>query len=958
MRAGFRTIAGLLALAWALCDPASAGAATNAAGRLRVAVDDDLAPYFSRGADGQPVGFAVDVFRAAAQAAGLSVELSAAHQGSIAVDFGKGEVDVALTVSGPPALEKALLTEAYARTEPVLYGRAGEVQRPGPQDAPGKRLAVVRNEMSSVEAIRRGWISMMPLGSGRLALRLLGRGEVGFVLIDRQVALASLHNAHVRDVAPLEAMPELARDLRFFVRGDLPEVARALDGGLAAIRANGLYDRIRTDWFGLQPEGNSVWTELRPYAPALALALFLTVVLHRWRLDQRTRTLRTDLRASEDQFRQITEYIEEVFWATAPDKSRMLYVSPAYERIWGRPCRELMENPVSWIDAVDPEDRERVRAAVAVRQQEGTYDEVYRIRQPGGERRWIRDRAFPVRDATGNVVRLVGIAEDITSQQELLDRLATLQREQEQMVAQRTAELTAANAALLKSQERVQALLHAFPDMVFRMDRNGVFLDYSAPHVSLHVPPDRIIGHNFRDMGFPADMVRDAMAANEEALESGRIVSFEYNLPVDGMVRYFEARVVRSGTDELVSTVRDVTDRREFEEKRRALEARLHESQKMESIGTLAGGIAHDFNNILGAILGYSELLAMDASTSAEARATLNEVAKAGRRGADMVRQILTFSRRQRHERRPLHLPPVLQESIRFLRASLPATIEIVTDLAPDVASVSADPTQMQQVLMNLCTNAAHAMRDRPGRLEVALRNVELGADAGRPVSGLAPGRYVELSVADSGVGIAERDLPRIFEPFFTTKRQGEGTGLGLSVVHGIVTDHEGAITVSSRQQVGTIFRIFLPALAAVAELPVESEVAYAPGRSERVMFVDDEDAMTDMSTRLLVRMGYQVTSFTRPEEAIAVFMEGPHHFDVVVTDLNMPRLSGLDVARTVHATQPSMPIILVSGFLSGENIPPPEDSGIRETLSKPFTARQLSAALRRVLDESPRRPS
>ena len=958
MRAGFRTFAGLVALAWALCDPAFAGAATNAAGRLRVFVDDDLAPYSSRGADGQPVGFAVDVLRAAARAAGLEADLTTTHAGGIVAEFIKGEVDVALTSGGPPALDDALATAPYGRSEPVLYGRVGEKRRPAQLEAEGGRIAIVRSEVATAEAFRRGWMNMLPLSSGRIAFRLLARSEVAFVILDRQVALACLHNSHVRDVAPLEAMPELARDLRFFVHRDLPDVVTKLDAGLAAIRASGEYDRIRTEWFGFPAVRASVWAELRPYLPALALAVLLGIGLHFWRMEQRTRALRTNLRASEDQFRQITEYIEEVFWASAPDKSRMLYVSPAYERIWGRPCRELLANPVSWIDAVEPEDRERVRAAVATRQTEGTYDEVYRIRQPGGARRWIRDRAFPVRDATGAVVRLVGIAEDITAQQELLDRLEALKREQEQVVEQRTAELTAANAALLKSQERVQALLHAFPDMVFRMDRSGVFLDYSAPHVSLHVPADRIIGHNLRDMGFPAEMVRDALAANEEALESGRIVSFEYTLPVDGAPRHFEARVVRSGTDELVSTVRDVTDRREFEEKRRALEARLHESQKMESIGTLAGGIAHDFNNILGAILGYSELLAMDASTSAEARATLNEIAKAGRRGADMVRQILTFSRRQRHERRPLHLPPVLQESVRFLRASLPATIEIITDLAPDVASVSADPTQMQQVLMNLCTNAAHAMRDRPGRLEVALRNVEVGDAVGRPVAGLAPGRYVELSVSDSGVGIAERDLPRIFEPFFTTKRQGEGTGLGLSVVHGIITDHEGAITVSSRQQVGTTFRIFLPALSAAAETPVETEVVYAPGRAERVMFVDDEDAMTDMSTRLLVRMGYQVTSFTRPEEAIAVFMEGPHHFDVVVTDLNMPRLSGLDVARTVHATQPSMPIILVSGFLSGEAIPPSEESGIRETLSKPFTARQLSAALRRVLDETGRRPA
>lgn len=267
---------------------------------------------------------------------------------------------------------------------------------------------------------------------------------------------------------------------------------------------------------------------------------------------------------------------------------------------------------------------------------------------------------------------------------------------------------------------------------------------------------------------------------------------------------------------------------------------------------------------------------------------------------------------------------------------------------------MDADPTQIQQVLMNLCTNAAYAMRDRPGRLTVTLRNTEVNDESAPEHPVLAAGPYVQLTVQDTGVGIAETDLPRIFEPFFTTKPAGEGTGLGLSVVHGIIKDHEGAITVSSRPQVGTTFHIYLPALRGTVATESEASHQLQRGRSEHILFVDDEAPMADMARRLLMQLGYRVTAFTRPEEAVSAFMAQPASFALVITDLNMPRVSGLDLARTVHATDPGKPILLVSGFLAGEQFPPATETGIAETLAKPFTARQLSAAVRRLLDGVP----
>ena len=941
--------------------PGPAAAASNRL--VRVGCDDDYAPFFSRSDDNRAAGFGVEVLRAAAQAAGLTAEVTHGNTGALLADLRDARLDVLLTTGLPGSKHTTLSTTPFYRSTPVLYGRRGETGRPDAAAA-DREVAMVRHLISPAEALGINWPMPIPLGSGRAALRALARGEVDFVVMDRLVALDCLHNTRL-DVVPLESLPELGKDLPFFVRAELPEVAQRLSDGLVAIKASGEWDHIYNRWFGIIDPPPPTLGDYLAYTPALALALVLLLLLHLWRLEQRTRALQAEvrtrerlqgeLRTSEDQFRQIAENINEVFWVSSLDKRTMYYVSPAYARIWGRPVEELLTQPRSWMDAIHPDDRARVRQAALTRQAPGDYDESYRILRPDGSQRWIRDRAFPVSDHEGKVARLVGIAEDITAQQEALARVELMNREQEAVVAQRTAELTAVNQALRESQERLQALLHTIPDMVFRMDRNGTFLDYSVPHAATHVPRDRIIGRNLREMGFPEAMVRDALAANEHALSSGQFVTFEYTLPTGDGPRNFEARVVKSGPNELVSAVRDITERRQYEEQRRALETRLFESQKMESMGTLAGGIAHDFNNILGAILGYSELLQMDAAVPEDAKSTLQEVIKAGRRGAEMVRQILTFSRRQRQERRPINLPPVVRESMRFLRSTLPATVEITSDIASEVAAVDADPTQIQQVLMNLCTNAAYAMRDRPGRLTVTLCNAEMGDTASPGVPGLAAGTYVRLSVQDTGVGIAEADLPRIFEPFFTTKPPGEGTGLGLSVVHGIIKDHEGAITVTSRPQIGTTFQIYLPALAAAVAPETELSHQLQRGRSEHILFVDDEAPMADMARRLLMQLGYRVTAFTRPEEAVSAFMAQPASFALVVTDLNMPRFSGLDLARAVHATDSATPILLVSGFLAGEQFPPPEETGIAETLAKPFTARQLSAAVRRLLDGATR---
>lgn len=368
----------------------------------------------------------------------------------------------------------------------------------------------------------------------------------------------------------------------------------------------------------------------------------------------------------------------------------------------------------------------------------------------------------------------------------------------------------------------------------------------------------------------------------------------------------------------------DVTERSEAMEARRRLEQQLSEAQKMESIGTLASGIAHDFNNVLAAIQGNAHLAKedLDAGRPADVSLSLEQIIKASDRARRLVDRILTFSRRDNAQRQVQRLLPVVQETLALLRSTLPAGVELLEHIEDAAACAEIDRVQFEQVLINLCTNAWHALGDSGGRIKVGLRTESLESGASVPM-GLLPGRFVCLSVEDNGSGMSEQVLQRIFEPFFTTKPVGKGTGLGLSVVHSIVKAHDGAITVRSTPGQGTRFDIFVPALpAALASAPAPGAAALPDalqGRGERVLLVEDDLLMSVMLEKLLARHGYRVQHHHDPEQAIAAVDADPASFDIVVTDFNMPKHSGLDVIAAIRSVRPGLPTILISGYVSDE---------------------------------------
>jgi PAS domain S-box-containing protein len=710
-----------------------------------------------------------------------------------------------------------------------------------------------------------------------------------------------------------------------------------LDGQRTAVFQDRRYVR-----FDGTPIDLEVAATLYPDPAGPALQIILRDITERKRAEAVSRE-------SEERFRQIAESIDEVFWITPPNKDRMIYVSPAYEQIWGRPCAELYVNPRNWLAAVHPDDRDRVIHAAMTKQTEGTYDEEYRIIRPDGGERWIRDRAFPLRDDAGKIYRVVGLAEDITARKRVESEIRALSEQLEARVVERTVQLRDANEALRKADSRQRALLNAIPDVVFRIHRDGTFLDFSAPRGTALLPPERIIGSNLMDAAIP-DGVRTAFtSAIDRAVSSGTVVPLEYDLPADGEPRQFEARIVRSGPDEVVATIRDISARKSAEKHRERLEQQLRQSQKMEAIGTLAGGIAHDFNNILTAILGYAELLRTQVRGQTGVEERLAEIAKAGARAKDLVAQILTFSRRQDHSRKAMSLGPAIDEALKLLRAAIPASIEIDVEVDPELPPVLADATQIHQVVMNLATNAAAAMAGGPGRLGVRCTTVELD-EAVAADAGLTAGRFVRLVIEDSGCGMPPEIVDRIYDPFFTTKGPGEGTGLGLSVVHGIVKAHEGAIFVESRVGEGTTFRIYFPALLERHPTGVRPRTGTTEGRGEHVLCVDDEPALIELLRDQLESLGYRVTAHVSPTEALTDFLEHPLDFDVLLTDLTMPALSGADLAEKVLAVRPDLPIVMATGYGRVISEDRARELGLRPLLYKPFTMVALGDAIQDAL--------
>jgi two-component system cell cycle sensor histidine kinase/response regulator CckA len=531
----------------------------------------------------------------------------------------------------------------------------------------------------------------------------------------------------------------------------------------------------------------------------------------------------------------------------------------------------------------------------------------------------------------------------------------TLARAANRMIMERNK----AEAALRDSERKYRELVQSVNSIILRMDTEGniIFINKYA-QIFFGYNEKEILGKNVIGTivpqvdrnGFNLEAMIKDIGTQPERYTSNENENLRCNgerVRVAWMNRAIydeEGRVT-----EILCVGIDVTEKWQ-------LEKRLAQAQKMEAIGTLAGGIAHDFNNILSAIMGYTELSLIDITQDSAIRSNLKQVLKAGGRAKELVQQILTYSRQREGEMQPLKINLIVNEALKLLRASLPSTIQIQNSIKSNLAVIS-DPTNIHQVIMNLCTNAGYAMQEKGGLLQVNLEDVDLDADFVKHYPDMNPGKFVRLTVSDTGHGMTPEVMERIFDPFFSTKKKGEGTGMGLSVVHGIVKSHGGAITVGSTPGQGSVFQLYFPAIESLLNPQNESVNLMVTG-TERILFVDDEPFQADIAQMMLNRLGYRLTTCTNSVEALAAFRQTPQEFDLVITDMTMPRMPGDVLARELLSIRPDIPIIACTGYSERINSQIANEIGIRELVMKPLVIKDIARVIRRVLDENIERPT
>ena len=512
---------------------------------------------------------------------------------------------------------------------------------------------------------------------------------------------------------------------------------------------------------------------------------------------------------------------------------------------------------------------------------------------------------------------------------------------------------------LAVSEQKYRRLIEALRENYFfyTHDHSGLFT-YLSPSITnvLGYSREEFKNH-FNEYLTPCDLNNNLKRYTEQSLKGLRQPPFEIEIThKNGNIHRLEI------TEEPVLTpngrvitvegiAHDITQRIKTQEEREKLQKKLVQAQKMEAIGTLAGGIAHDFNNILSAIIGYTELSRLSVSKENEISGYLDSVVQAGHRARELVHQILTFSRQAEKEFKPVLVKAIMKEALKLLRASLPSTIEIKNSIISD-SLVMADPTQIHQVIMNLCVNAGHAMRKKGGLLEVELKNVQLEEDFKSQFPDMKPGSYLQLSVGDNGEGMSANVLEQIFDPFFTTKERGEGTGMGLAVVHGIVKSCGGAIYAYSELGEGTNFIIFLPTIERAVDLGSDHEEKNPRG-NERILFIDDEPNLAEIGEQMLKSLGYHVVSRTSSLEALKLFQEQSDQFDLVITDMTMPQMTGDKLAREITAIRKDIPVILCTGFSHRIIDDKSRDTGIKGFLMKPIIRSEMAQMVRNVLNEA-----
>ncbi|MFO7751533.1 MAG: transporter substrate-binding domain-containing protein [Desulfobacteraceae bacterium] len=916
-------------------------AAPELSGNNRIVIggDENYPPYEYLDENGLASGFNVEITRALARELGLEVEIRLGPWTEIRKALETGKIDA---VQGMLySAERDLLfdfTQNYTVNHYVGIVRSKEGEPPvSAADLHGKRIVVQKGDIMHDFCLEQDLEKQLTTVSTQEdALRQLAEGEHDCALAARLTALYWIEK-HGWDNLVLAHRPVLSPEYGYAVRNSQKALAAQLSEGLKLLDETGEYRRIYKKWLDIykEPDFNLAW--FLKYTMLIIIPLLVLVCgffLWSWSLRRQVRERTEELRKSENMLQRVFEILPIGLWFT--DKSGTpVRANPAGCRIWN--CDPGM-NPEKY----SAYTARRLPAGEEIRPFGGDLnrtvkygaavnDELLEIETIEGGRKTILNYSAPVLNSTGEIEAAVIVNLDVT-------------------------DLIRTEKALITSEVRNRTLVDTIPDLIWLKDENGVYLSCNPTFEKFFGAKEPEIKGK-TDYDFVDESTADSFRMHDrKAMQAGQPMINEEHLTFakDGYQGIFETIKTpmpdnRGNLIGILGIARDITDRKKAEKENLLLERKLSQAQKLETIGTLAGGIAHDFNNILTSIIGFTQLCLADAKEGTDLHNDLSQVMKAGLRAKDLVQQILAISRKDEKKIIPVSINPLIKEALKMLRSTLPSSIELRINIPSEPFVVQADPTKIHQVIMNLATNAMHAMADSAGVIEVTVCTKSLDENIKTAHPGMEPGEYVQITVSDTGNGIPEQFIDKIFEPYFTTKRKGRGTGLGLSVVHGIIKSHGGHITVYSEPGKGTTFHIYLPRTLEKSRDPEKLNHDPVPGGTEHILLIDDEPQIVKLHQRVLEKLGYTVTAHTASSEALESFKKEPESFDLIVTDMTMPNMNGDKIAGAIKEIRPGIPVLLCTGHnhnIMGKN--PMFDA----IVIKPVDKALFAETVRNLLDQ------
>ena len=915
---------------------------------LRAASELDYPPFALVQKDGTADGFSVDLLKAVTQAVGLQVTFSVGPWAEIKEKLALRQIDVLPLVSYTPERDKIYdFTAPYLRMQGTVFVRIGETRINSFADLKDKEVLVMRGDTAHEYAVKEKLSDKLILTADyETAMKLLAAGRHDAVVMQRLVGLMLLKKLATTNIMPLDSAPETDLKLKrqplqgfqqkfcFAVQEGDHDLLSRLNEGLAIVYADGTYETLYKKWFmPILPQPKIPFREMVISVLSVLIPLVLLMAgLGIWYLKREVARKTASFEQSQQKFRDFMNSATDGFLLYDTDLRLIEINDRALELLPFKVERNQLLGTQLFGEGVNGEsERKKALHRVLETGDPCCLEEDFSSAVSGLLH--VSMTIFPVPDGIGVILR------------NITERILTVRD-------------------LRKKEEEIRLLLDHTVEAIYGCDLDGccTFANSACVNTLGYRSSQEIIGRNMHLLTHHSHP--DGQQYPEESCEITRAFKEQRTSHHDSEVFWrkdgssfpveywshpvYQGNAVRG----CVVTFVDISERRLAEEERQKLEMKLQQSFKMEAIGTLAGGIAHDFNNILGAILGYTEMAKEESDPRSMVFRNLREVLKAGQRAKDLVRRILAFSRQtSASEFQYLRPGTVILEVEKMLRPSIPSSIEIRLHLAQSAKLIFADPTQIHQILMNLCTNAYHAMEETGGKMDIILSETDLSADEVAHEPGLEAGRFFKLTVQDTGQGIHPEVQLKIFDPFFTTKEVGKGTGMGLSMVHGIIKNHGGCITVESTPGQGAAFHVFLPAVEQVLTAD-ETYQEDLPTGTEKILFVDDEKMLVEMARVMLSKLGYAVTTYNSSLEALEHYQQHPDQFDLVITDQTMPGMTGAEMARRMLQIRPELPIIVCTGYSSVLSEEKAKSIGIREFVVKPMLKKDIAPLIRKVLDE------